>query len=435
MPTFLPGRSDKRRIPGANRHAGRPNLISCCRTRALAAEAGRSRMFFARLAAVALTALVVSSEAANAAGPYRPFQFGLWSGGAYTDDRTGGFSHCSAGVAYDSGIDMFIVSTAAHGWWLGFTNPQWSLTPSPSVPVKLRFDGRLPVDGLATVANGQLLLVPMPEDSHLIDNFRRSSQLTVIAQEQTFSLSLGGTSSVLAELTGCVRNSIALETSPTPSPPAPASDGLEAHAPTALQAPPSVQAVPPAPGSLEAQAPPSPPAPASLSPSGASRAPVAQIAAELEEVKLATNFLLAARLPNAHLIDADKPAALASFRAVWRSDDAAGAVKLIPPGRELTGMAIASDLISVDPKLCKGNFASSRSRGAVDRGVVFRAALSCADGQHDRTAQYFITPRPKGGFVVFAVIGNYAADGGSPANAQEIDSLNRAAVQAVGPDD
>jgi hypothetical protein len=51
--------------------------------------------------------MFVMSGAAHAAGPFRPFQFGLWSGGAWTNDQTGAFSHCAASVPYTSGITMF----------------------------------------------------------------------------------------------------------------------------------------------------------------------------------------------------------------------------------------------------------------------------------------------------------------------------------------
>ena len=144
-------------------------------------------MYLARIAGIALTGLVVSCHPADAAGPYRPFQIGLWSGGAYTDDRTGAFSHCSAGVVYGSGLNLFVVGTAGHGWWLGFTDPHWSLTADASLPVKLRFDGRAPVDAIAAIPNSQLLLVPMPDDSHLIETFKHSSQMTVNAQEPPVS--------------------------------------------------------------------------------------------------------------------------------------------------------------------------------------------------------------------------------------------------------
>src|SRR5947208_1982877 len=141
---------------------------------------GGGTMSLPRTAALAATTLFLLCSAARAAGPYHPFQIGLWSGGAYTDDRAGSFSHCSAGVVYDSGINLFVVNTEAHGWWLGFASPNWSLTPSARTPVKLQFDGRPPVEILAIVADHQLLLVPIPEESDLIDTFWHSSKIAII---------------------------------------------------------------------------------------------------------------------------------------------------------------------------------------------------------------------------------------------------------------
>jgi len=198
-------------------------------------------------------------------------------GGAYTDDRTGTFAHCSAGVVYNGGIKLFVVRTEAHGWWLGFTSAHWSLTPSASIPVNLQFDGRPPVEVLGTIADGQLLLIPAPDESDLIEIFQRSSKIAVAAQERSFSLSLAATSGVLSELANCVRNSIALEASP-PTPPPPA----------AAATPPQI-------------------------PSPIPRTLVTRDVTEFEEIKLAQNFLLAAGLPNAHLIDTAKPAALAKL--------------------------------------------------------------------------------------------------------------------------
>src|SRR5207245_273928 len=122
----------------------------------------------------------------------------------------------------------------------------------------------------------------------------------------------------------------------------------------------------------------------------------------------------------------------ASFSAVWRSDNAAGAVKIISSGPDATGIGIASNLIFVDPQSCKGKFAAARSSEIVDGETVFRASLSCTDAQDERTVQYFIAPRQKGGFVVFAVVGSNPADGGdSSAERQEIDLFKRAALRAI----
>ena len=411
-------------------------------------------MYVARIAGIILTGLVLSCQAAGAAGPDRPFQIGRWSGGAYTDDRTGAFSHCSAGVVYDSGLNLFVVSTAGHGWWLGFTDPHWSLTPNGSLSVKLRFDGRPPVDAIAAIPNGQLLLVPMPDDSRLIDTFTHSSQLTVDAQEPSFSLNLDGTSKVIAELTNCVRTAVALEAPARRSPPAASAPQTttrtEPSTPSAGVTPP---ASPPPPTAPQATAAIEPPAPSAAAPaSAAATAPAASASAppvvlaprstlmardptEVEEVRLTKSFLMAAHLPNAHLVDTDKPSALASFRAVWRSDDASGAVKIIPPTRDVSGIGIATELISVDPRLCKGNFASARSRDVVDNAEVYRAVLSCSDGQGELTAQYFITSRRQGGFVVFVVIGDTGSGDVATVDGEKADLFDRAVIQAVGSED
>ena len=47
------------------------------------------------------------------------------------------------------------------------------------MPIKLGVDGQPALEVLATVANPQLVLVPFPEGSDLIDRFRRSSQLGI----------------------------------------------------------------------------------------------------------------------------------------------------------------------------------------------------------------------------------------------------------------
>src|SRR5205085_2701355 len=91
------------------------------------------------------------------------------------------------------------------------------------------------------------------------------------AQERSFSLSLAATSGVLSELANCVRNSTAVEMAPPTPPPAAAAANLPQTLP---MTPPQI--------------------PKTL---------VARDATEFEEIKLAQNFLLAAGLPNAHLID------------------------------------------------------------------------------------------------------------------------------------
>jgi hypothetical protein len=424
-------------------------------------------MSFARIAAIIAAASLLWASSANAAGPLRGFQAGLWTGGAYTDDRTGDFTHCSAGVAYDSGINMFILVTGDHRWWLGFINPRWSFAPNAKMPVELRFDGGPRPAMTATVPSRLIVLVPLPSDPRQIDRLGRSAALVLVAEGQSFFFQLSGTPVVTAELKSCVQKSLALQaTAPTAPTTTTAAALSTATTPAAgvdaKVAPLETTAVSPA--SAESQAPKIPPPSAAAPPVAASSASSASLALDmpkppvttpapaispapptteavppaagsgLEEVKLAQDFFTTAQLPNARLIVTGKPAALASFTAVWRSDDAAGAVKIMAPGPDVSGIGIASDLIAVDPRMCHGNFASARASTKVDGDMVLSAVLSCTESNEERAAEYFIAPRRKGGFVVFAVVGSSAVDANARSDRQRIDLMTRAAARAAGND-
>ena len=69
------------------------------------------------------------SPSARAAGPFGTITVGNWKGGAYTDDKSGAFSHCAAAASYQNGI-IFLVSVGQdYSWTLGFAHENWKLTP------------------------------------------------------------------------------------------------------------------------------------------------------------------------------------------------------------------------------------------------------------------------------------------------------------------
>ena len=53
---------------------------------------------------------------AQAAGPFGTIHIAGWSGGAYTNDSTGAFSHCAAGADYASGVSLVVSATATNSW-------------------------------------------------------------------------------------------------------------------------------------------------------------------------------------------------------------------------------------------------------------------------------------------------------------------------------
>ena len=63
---------------------------------------------------------IVVVSGACAAGPFGAIHVGQWSGGAYTDEKTGTFSHCAAGTTYASGINLVVGQNANSSWLIGF---------------------------------------------------------------------------------------------------------------------------------------------------------------------------------------------------------------------------------------------------------------------------------------------------------------------------
>jgi hypothetical protein len=128
---------------------------------------------------------------------------------------------------------------------------------------------------------------------------------------------------------------------------------------------------------------------------------------QIEAVELASNFILKTTLHNPRVLSrAETPIAVASTGAAWRSDEAVGFVRIVPPKEGIKGLDVASAVVAMDAKDCKGKFASARTSELVDSDVVFRGFSSCDDSGGARLSQYFIVSRKKGGFVLFSVVSN-----------------------------
>ena len=141
------------------------------------------------LFAFSIAALFVSSGAL-ARGPLGLIKVGNWTGGAYTNDATGAFSHCAAGTPYRSGIYFMVGMDAAGGWTLGFAHPSWRLQANEAFPIDLTFDGQAQFHVFgAALANNQVR-VPMPVNSALMAQFRKSVSMSALARGQLFEFRL-----------------------------------------------------------------------------------------------------------------------------------------------------------------------------------------------------------------------------------------------------
>jgi hypothetical protein len=66
-------------------------------------------MFVRPMLLLSLATVLASTWAFSVvrAGTIETWNMAGWSAGAYTDDRTGAFSHCAMSASYRSGITMF----------------------------------------------------------------------------------------------------------------------------------------------------------------------------------------------------------------------------------------------------------------------------------------------------------------------------------------
>ncbi len=151
--------------------------------------------------AIALCAAIGS---ADARGPFGTIKVGNWSGGAYTNDQTGAFTHCAAGATYQSGI-YFMVSVGEDlSWQLGFAHQNWSMSPGETFAIALTFDGQPAFNVQGRPLNATLMQVGMPANSALITQFRKAKFMTAYTQGQLFQFSLAQTGQLLPSLLNCV---------------------------------------------------------------------------------------------------------------------------------------------------------------------------------------------------------------------------------------
>jgi hypothetical protein len=361
------------------------------------------RRYMLTLAAVLLGSMCAELPSSARAAETRVVAFsGLWKGGAYSNDQTHTFSHCSAFASYVSGITMFVGVTRDFAWNLGFAHQQWNLAVSQDIPVTITFDGSSPWFGTARATTPRLAIVSMPPTSTLVGLFRGAYHMTVVAAGQTCSFNLDKTSRLMIELSHCVGTELAIERGePPPS-----------YADASPTAPPSRSAV------------------------ATNQPPPRAVAAELElaATRIASNLLLQAKLPNAHILSpTDTPAFLKGRGVAWTSDAGPGAVELLSAAAGKDPQQVATSLVSADATDCKGDFASGRSSDLVDNKVVTKAASRCKDSDGIRTFTYFILQGEPDGYIVYVLSGSGNAVGSQDSSTGRESTFQSAAVKAAFP--
>ena len=158
--------------------------------------------------AILLALMVISPSTCHAKGPLQVLKVGNWSGGSFSNDRTGAFSHCGAYASYKSGIVFHVTVTDQYDWIIAFSNAAWRLTPSTTVPIDLTFDGIGPIRVYGNVKEPTFIVVSMPSNSQLIRSFRAARRMDAYANGYRYNFSLDTTSQLLPALAACVKENL-----------------------------------------------------------------------------------------------------------------------------------------------------------------------------------------------------------------------------------
>lgn len=292
-------------------------------------------------------------------------------------------------------------------WYLGVSHRDWRLRQGETIQITLIFNGKRKFEVQGEAFDKNFIRVAMPDDSLLIDSFRRAHGMVALAKGARLGFELTTTSRLLAVLAVCAKNN----------------RGRTQSTLMAAVSPPATAAKNEWGGLSEDST------PSDAQPNAAT------VELQMEAIQLATNFILATRLSNPKVLNrAETPVAFASFGAAWKSDEAVGAVKIVPPdGGKTNGLDVAAAIAADDSRSCKSKFASGRVSELIDSEVVFRGFSSCDDSDGARTAQYFIVPRKGGGFIIFSV-GHFdsVAEAGSPplTSDENLEGFQKAALRA-----
>jgi len=157
----------------------------------------RYRRFFA-------SAILVFSfvPPALAAGPLGTIHVGTWFGGAFTDDKTGAFSHCAAVQINGNGLGLTLGESASRTWLVGFSDKSLNLRKGATNSIDITFDGQaqLHLVAIATSASTAVAVLPDPA----VSQFRKSHLIFVQGKNHSYEFPLGSTDNLVPVIENCV---------------------------------------------------------------------------------------------------------------------------------------------------------------------------------------------------------------------------------------
>lgn len=150
-------------------------------------------------AALLLVCLVGS---AHAKGPFGTVNVGGWTGGAFSNDETGAFSHCAATAPYANGVILVVSQNAAGIWSLAVASPSYHFNTGENAAIDVTFDGQEQARLFATAFRPDMLTAVMP--LNVVRTFQKASLMVATAGHAVLNFDLRSTGPAIAALANCV---------------------------------------------------------------------------------------------------------------------------------------------------------------------------------------------------------------------------------------
>lgn len=297
------------------------------------------------------------------------FKVAAWSGGAYTNDTTGKFSHCVVYAEYAEGTNLQYMITASWQQSLGLFNSTWNIDKNQPYTASVSIDGSPPIQVKAVAYDAAGVRLELPGSEAILNKLKNGSNLVITTPARKFSFLLTDSSVAFERVRQCVSAHIA----PPSSNPF-AVQGNGATNPFSSNSP--------------------------------NTAPSQSPLSEQEVSGFAEYIFTSGLMPGFEVIRwADRPEALQTATVVWRHNGKIGWGRHVQPGA--TAEELLAGEFDFDTKKCTGNYASGIKADSVDSQYRVKRGFSmCSNGN---SFAYSLYGFKDGTYLMFT--SPYASDG------------------------
>jgi len=165
---------------------------------------------------LAVLGLCAAAAAARSA-TIEEFNVMGWIVGAYSDNRTGQFTHCATSVPYRSGTTLLFHLARNYRWSMGLHNPRWRNAPGSVIDVVYYIDSGPQTRVRAHVNTLGVVSIPLADSQALFESFKRGRRLFVVDSRERYAFDLANSSKALTAVYECVQRHSYPASGPGPS--------------------------------------------------------------------------------------------------------------------------------------------------------------------------------------------------------------------------